>query len=140
MRALGGLKGATRGHRDVTGGLRRAWARYRARRRGLRELRRVERVWRADGDDARALESLSRTLRRTAVVIAHDRPVGGLTGEAWLAFLDRTGGTDEFTRGEGRAMTSAPYQDADELAWRAIDVAGLIALTRRWVRHAKVPR
>ena len=54
-----------------------------------------------------------------------------LTGTAWLAFLDRSYGGDEFSKGAGRWLVSAPYQqtapDRDELNT-------LLGLVRRWIR------
>ena len=59
---------------------------------------------------ARALADLSRLVRRYAVTRFGRQRVAGLCGDDWLAFLDRTSGTEEFTRGPGRVLAEGPYR------------------------------
>lgn len=85
---------------------------------------------RRQADAARLLADLSTLVRRVAVE-CHGRPrTAGLTGEAWLAFLDQTGGGREFRQGVGRLLATLPYQPAP----REVDEA-LIRLVRRWLQQ-----
>lgn len=70
-------------------------------------------------------------LRRTALVAYPRRDVAGLSGEAWLQFLDRESGTTRFSDGPGRALLAAPYQPAPGAD------AGVIAAAKAWVRDHK---
>lgn len=78
------------------------------------------------GDDARAIAPI---LRRTALAAYPRERVASLSGAAWLAFLDRTGGGPGFRSGPGEALVSAPYRDAER------ETPGLGALAARWVRR-----
>ena len=49
-------------------------------------------------------------VRRTALAVFPRETIAPLTGTAWLAFLDRSYGGDEFSQGAGRWLVSAPYQ------------------------------
>jgi hypothetical protein len=84
----------------------------------------------AAGDDPAAIAAV---VRRTALAAWPRDDVASLTGEAWLAFLDRTGGDGDFSSASGRAMLSAPYQRAasepDE---------GLGRLAGQWIRRHRV--
>jgi hypothetical protein len=107
------------------------------RRRRLRSLRvalaELDELLRDDagldpGDFARRL---SRLLRRYALVRFPRRQVAGLTGEAWLRFLDAHAGQPGFSAGAGRLLRDAPYRpDCDPLALRE-----LAQLARAWMLH-----
>lgn len=104
------------------------WRHWRLRRRALDELQRLVRSYR---DDPRALTAgLSILLRRAALARFPRREVAALAGEAWLRFLDRTGDTNGFSNGAGRALADAPFQRAARVESNA-----LIGLTRRWLRR-----
>ncbi|WEK49675.1 MAG: DUF4381 domain-containing protein [Candidatus Kaistia colombiensis] len=80
--------------------------------------------------DAAGAQSLSAILKRTALVAFPRDEVAGLTGVAWLRFLDRTGRTQAFESGPAASLpkmalgASAPGDD------RAIRVAA-----RDWIRR-----
>lgn len=95
----------------------------------LRELRELARAHARDGDTTRLARSLSRLLRRHATMRFAQDGVAGLTGGAWLRFLDDHGGEGAFCHGVGAVLESRPYRDAG-----AVDAAALIALVRRWLR------
>lgn len=61
---------------------------------------------------------LSELLRRTMLAYAPRRNVAGLTGEDWLAFLDRGLDKPHFRDGDGRPLVEWPYRDP---AFRADD-------------------
>ncbi|MEM9045144.1 MAG: DUF4381 domain-containing protein [Pseudomonadota bacterium] len=76
----------------------------------------------AQGDPA----IIATILRRTALSAFPRGQVAGLYGDEWLAFLDRTGGTKEFSEGAGRALLVAPYG-------RQMAKTDLTDLARSWV-------
>ena len=106
--------------------------RYRAnryRREALSELERIRET--PDAAPDRLAAQLALLVRRTALGAFPRETIAPLSGTAWLAFLDRSYGGDEFSRGAGRWLVSAPYQptapDRDELN-------ALRGLVDRWIR------
>ncbi|MEJ2440040.1 MAG: DUF4381 domain-containing protein [Gammaproteobacteria bacterium] len=78
--------------------------------------------------DTAIIAELSILLRRVAISRYGRDQVAALHGPDWLAFLDRTGRTDAFTR-QGRALLDAPYQRHSGQA-----AAPLLDLAQRWLR------
>jgi hypothetical protein len=105
-----------------------AWRRDRYRRLALAELAAIR-----DGDAPGFLPRLSELLKRTALAAYPREEVAALTGDGWLAFLDRTGATTAFAGGPGRALADGPYAPARSLDDRQRD--DLFAAARAWVRH-----
>lgn len=103
--------------------------RTRALRRALRELGRLTAAHARDGDDTRLASALSRLLRHYALSRFPDARIAGLTGDAWLDFLDAHGGSGAFRNGAGAALATRPYQPRGEL-----DAAALVALVRSWLK------
>lgn len=60
-------------------------------------------------DSKTAVVELSILLKKIAVTKFPRAQVAGLTGSRWLEFLDQSGETDQFTRGPGRILATAPY-------------------------------
>ncbi len=77
-------------------------------------------------------------LRQLALTKFPRERVAGLSGTAWLRFLDeslgseRTAGLDSFSHGAGRVLASGPYQ---RQLPPDFDLAGFIALVREWARR-----
>jgi hypothetical protein len=73
---------------------------------------------------------VNRLLKRYALACFPRERVAGLSGRAWLAFLDEHGGEGRFRKGPGRVLANGPYgpDEPDE------DPA-LLALARDWVRR-----
>jgi hypothetical protein len=76
---------------------------------------------------------VSTLLRRVALMCFARREVAPLTGNAWLAFLDRTGGNGAFIQGAGKVLATAPYSSAHDAT--GIDSDALVALARQWIVH-----
>ncbi len=98
--------------------------RLRHRRQALRQLARL----RADEQmpDRELLSALSALMRR-AVLCSFDREeCAGLTGEAWLRFLDEGFNDAPFSAGPGRPLAEGPYRPEC-----AFDRGALLALCRR---------
>ncbi|NBC23292.1 MAG: DUF4381 family protein [Gammaproteobacteria bacterium] len=116
-----------------------AWAwlswrrRTRVRRAALAELRRIERDYAAEGDVARLAKDLSTLMRRAAITAEERHRVAGLTGEEWLAWLDRGLDGRPFSEGPGRCLAEAPYRpDAEE---QVVDAMALLGLCRARLRN-----
>jgi hypothetical protein len=80
-------------------------------------------------EPARQAAELSALLRRVCVSRWPRAEVASLTGEAWLAFLDRVSGGDGFTRGGGRLLIEAPYRPMVTEP----ELAALLDLGARWL-------
>jgi Ca-activated chloride channel family protein len=103
----------------------RHWRTNRYRREALAELEQITQT-----PSNELATRLSLLVRRTALAAFPREQVAPLSGTAWLAFLDRTSGETEFSRGPGRWLASAPYARA-----APGDSQRLIELTRRWIRR-----
>jgi hypothetical protein len=102
----------------------RLWRRYHAnayRRAALREL--------AALPLAAGAPAIAELLKRTALAAYPRTEVAALSGAAWLAFLDRTGNTADFTRGASRALPDAACGAA-----LPFDHPAVIACVRRWIK------
>lgn len=106
-------------------------ARTRLERRALRLLARLERNYSKTRDGAAFASQVSVLLRRVAVARFPEQQPAGLTGDAWLEFLDHTGGNGAFRNGIGKDLLTAPYRPGGEL-----DAAKLASLARRWLQKA----
>ncbi len=83
----------------------------------------------AAGDPSARAQALSALLRRVVLQLAdREAQVAGLTGEAWLAWLDGQWDRDDFSAGDGRLLIEAPYRPVAEA-----DVAALQPLVRDWI-------
>jgi hypothetical protein len=94
------------------------------------ELAAIRAALAQDGDAAACARGLSRLLRRFALVRFPRRAVAGLSGEAWLAFLDAQGGAGRFQSGPGRLLLDAPYRPPQDLP-----IAELASLVEDWIRR-----
>ena len=76
-------------------------------------------------------------MRRAGISFYPRRETAALTGDNWLAWLDRTSPrhnsqTRGFSEGAGRLLASAPY--ANRLVTEQGDIEDLIALCRDWLQ------
>jgi len=86
-----------------------------------------------DAAPERQVREVSVLLRRVAISRFPRHNVAALTGEAWLAFLDRTfGDGSAFRSGVGRVLLSAPYAGTVQ---NDVDTAALLALCERWINR-----
>ncbi len=111
----------------------RLWRHYRRnryRRLALRQLQALA----SQSDKAAYLQGLNRLLKQTALAAPQTPPVAGLTGSRWLAFLDRSGDTDAFSRGPGRLLQQGPYAPEPVSDDRA-ELEALHRLAARWIRR-----
>lgn len=75
-------------------------------------------------------QALTRLLKRVAISRYGREQAAGLTGQAWLAFLDQTGGTDAFSQGPGKVLGDDLYRPDTEP-----DVDALFELCLNWIRR-----
>lgn len=114
------------------------WWRDRRRRRAParqaeRELEALCAAFAGDGDAHALARGCSRLLRRLAIARCGRQAVAGLTGEAWLTFLDAQGGGKTFRFGPGRVLLEAPYRPLV-----AGDVESLCPAVRDWIRRQRL--
>lgn len=64
---------------------------------------------------AAAIAELSVFLKRVCLTLFPRQEIISLQGDAWLAFLDKTGKMAEFQQGVGRCLLTAPYEANPEL-------------------------
>lgn len=111
------------------------WRRYRRAgvgRAARRELAALEQTLAAGGDARRYSADLSRLLRRLALVRYPRERVAGLSGRAWLEFLDATGGEGGFTQGAGRLLVEDAYRpETQPQDTHALEELGQLAA--RWI-------
>ena len=98
---------------------------YALRRAALTELRRLEQ---SGSDDIHLSAGINRLLRRVALASYPRTQVAGLSGEAWLRFLDSSARDKGFCDGPGRVLATAPFAPACTL-----DRTALIGLARQWI-------
>jgi len=106
-----------------------------AARQALDELARLRADLAAHDNPGDFVRGLSRLLRRFALVRFPRRRVAGLTGAAWLEFLDAHGGGGRFSVGPGRLLAEAPYRSPAELP-----AEQLATLVEGWILHNREQR
>ncbi len=90
-------------------------------------LNRIEKEFATTNDALKCLRELSVLLRRVAITLRKES--AGLTGSAWLEYLDQGMKEPEFSLGIGKILLTGPYQGEVEKA----NVPALMALCRKWV-------
>ncbi|HSI14876.1 MAG TPA: DUF4381 domain-containing protein [Chthoniobacter sp.] len=111
------------------------WQRNRYRREALAELSRQERALFDISRRAQALTSLAELLKRAALSAWPRAEVASLTGSAWSAFLDRTGGTTAFSKGLGSILEQVSYDPRTAAALDESALRELAELVRHWLVH-----
>ena len=86
------------------------WRANRARRIALRELNWIGQRYAQSNDLQQLAKDLSELLRRGLLAYAPRHVVAGLTGDAWLQWLDQGLESPVFAEGAGRLIGSLPYQ------------------------------
>jgi hypothetical protein len=111
----------------------RARARGAARRHALRQFEVSAADYQQHQNAVQLGTELSELLRRTMLAYAPRGEVAGLTGNAWLAWLDQGMNEPLFSKGAGKTLIELPYRDAaSDLS--GIDVDALQDAVRRRLR------
>ncbi len=100
-----------------------------ARRHALRKLESYSSAYVGHGSAVELGKQVSELVRRTMLAYAPRAEVAGLTGEAWLEWLDRDLDRSHFANGDGRALIEWPYQGADLTVDRS-DVGAFVDAVR----------
>jgi hypothetical protein len=117
------------------------WQHNRYRREALAELARIETAAQTAGPGENSadttLPALAELLKRTALTAYPRAQVAALTGPAWFAFLDATGGTC-FSAGPGAALAQGNYQTGEQTGKcdeSAVHTADIAREVRRWIKQ-----
>ena len=87
----------------------------------LAELSELDNAIKTGGNAKAMTADLSRLLRRSAMRLSvNPSDVAGLTGEAWLLWLDEQWSKDEFCHGVGRQLIHAQYQPESDINIEAV--------------------
>lgn len=111
-------------------------------RQAQKELIALRMDWIQRGDVAYLMRELSKLLRRFAVARFSRHCVAGLTGKAWLEFLDAHGGSGQFCTEPGCLLAQLPYRDdatAQLLLSKQQQVEELMRLVSHWINHNREP-
>ena len=101
-----------------------------ARRQALGQLESIGRCWAESGDAVGTARELSTLLRRAMLAYSPRSDVAGLTGDAWLHWLDRDLPDRAFTQGPGRCLLDLPYRNPASTG-PDLDIDGLIGAVRQ---------
>lgn len=95
---------------------------------GLRELSKLENTHKTNPQHQ--VREISALMRRICISAFPRSDVAGLTGDAWLRFLDTQMGEHHFTDGPGRVLADAPYRPDAE-----VDVESLLRVCHDWLQQ-----
>jgi len=107
-----------------------AWARGAARRHALQTLRQLTADFEQHHDAVAFGANLSALLRRTMLAYAPRQEIAGLTGDDWLAWLDRDLDQPRFQTEAGRKLIELPYRRPDDDV-TAMDLIDVVAAVRQ---------
>lgn len=91
----------------------------------------LEKKFKANPSNA-VIAEINTLLRQIAVTYYPRSKIASLTGGDWLQFLDKSGDTQDFSRGAGRILIEAPYRLEKEV--ENLNIKELIPLVRSWTR------
>ena len=121
--------------------LRRAFRHWRdnaARRTAMRRLAAIRRDFEQGADAVTLGKEISELIRRAMLAYESREVVAGLTGDDWLAWLDRGMDDKPFSDGAGRILESLPYMNP-QIIDDDTDVGGLLDAVSARLR-APLPR
>lgn len=110
----------------------------RQRRREARILSELDAL--SESNPAEAATQISTLLRRVALMRFKRIDVASLSGNAWLSFLDSTGGGGAFVNGAGSQLATVPYSATSDVAKNTeSNNEALLSLARQWI-HSNLGR
>ncbi|MFT7684856.1 MAG: hypothetical protein ACI9FB_000197 [Candidatus Azotimanducaceae bacterium] len=111
------------------------WKNKQYRREGIRALEKLKQSFEASPDTINFLEQYSQLLKRVSFSCFSRNEVASLTGESWVAFLDQSGNTKEFSMGCGQVLIDGNY--AQEVDY---DYLALHEIGKKWIKNHRRPR
>ena len=106
------------------------WRQFHAPRRyAMRELAALEAEYLATRNPVQLGKQLSQLLRRCMLAYAPRQDVAGLTGEAWLAWLDKGLPVPYFHADGGKSLLELPYRKPDDDCGD-VDINALLSAVR----------
>jgi hypothetical protein len=105
-------------------------ARGAARRHALRQLAHLTADFEKHGNTVAFSSDLSELLRRTMLAYAPRQVVAGLTGDAWLEWLDQDLDQPRFQSDAGRKLLELPYRRPDD-ELSALELVDVVAAVRQ---------
>ncbi|TAL66063.1 MAG: DUF4381 domain-containing protein [Legionella sp.] len=99
----------------------------------LELLKSYKRQYEKDKNTQQTSARVSELLRRVALVYFSREEVASLHGEAWVAFLNRTGKNLDFKPVQGMLLDS-PFKTAE-----TIDLQPLITCAEQWIQQRRAP-
>ena len=109
------------------------WWRNRYRREALRQLQQVQRQ--AGKRLQEVVAVLPYYLKVTALQAYPRQDVASLSGENWLAFLDKKHSGAVFSEGIGRKLLAVAYLPNDQWQLSEKDSEALISMSRSWISN-----
>ena len=109
--------------------------RTKTQRAALKELKAICITYEKHPNTAVFLRDVATLLRRVCLTRFERADVAGLTGKDWLAFLDKTGATNEFSQGIGTVLESERYQPQPTI--NPANTAELTRIIRHWVKQQR---
>jgi hypothetical protein len=112
--------------------VRRAWQKrqlHAPRRHAVRALARIEAAYLEHRNPVVLARQASELLRRAMLAYAPRDEVAGLTGESWLAWLDRDLPVPWFHTEGGKSLLQLPYRDPDG-DYKDVDINAMLAAIR----------
>lgn len=98
-------------------------------------LHHIRQRYQQQRDDQMLARECSQWLRRVSLSLFPRQQVAGLTGEAWLQWLDQGSDGQAFQQGVGRVLCAAPYAKQVEL-----DAEALLTLCEQWLNNTRHKR
>lgn len=89
---------------------------------------------------AERLAAMPSLLKRVALTAFGREEVAALSGQAWLAWLDRTGGTKGFSQGDGRVLGQLVYDPAAWTRLSANEIEAAVGAGKAWIRGHRAGR
>jgi hypothetical protein len=96
----------------------------------MQRLHDLRAAYQRHDDPLQLVRELSILLRRMSISASGREESAGLTGEAWLQYLDSRLPEKPFTRGCGRVLIDAPYRQAIDRQ----ELAPLLEICEQWLR------
>ena len=97
----------------------------------LRKLKQLEQAYHQQSDKVYIAQQLSILLHRVALAFYPRKKVAGLTGTAWLNFLDQDNPDKPFMS-QGQSLMTAPYRKEV-----VDDLKPLFAMSQTWIKQRR---